>query len=125
MHRHELDDRQLATIEDLFPRQSGRGRPRKDDRQMLNAILWVLHSGAPWRDLPERYGPWQSVYARYTKWRRDGRFARLRTKLQVDLDRIGAIDWSLWCVDGSSIRAVKAAAGAGKRGASRSRRTTR
>lgn len=125
MHRHELDDRQWAAISDLFPRQVGRGRPRRDDRGMLNALLWVLHSGAPWRDLPERYGPWQSVYWRFTKWRNDGTLARLRDKLQVDLDRVGAIDWGLWCVDGSNIRAVKGASGAGKRGAPKSRATTR
>lgn len=125
MHRHELSDAQWAAIEGLFPGPGGRGRPRKDHRLMLNAMLWILHTGAPWRDLPERYGPWQSVYARFVKWRRDGTWERIKTKLQVDLDRAGELAWDLWCIDGSSIRAVRAASGGGKKGGPKSRRTTR
>jgi transposase len=48
----------------------GRGRPLKDHRRIFNGILWRLHTGAPWRDIPERYGPWQSVYTRFRRWRR-------------------------------------------------------
>ena len=125
MHRHEVDDRQWEAIKGLFPRHVGRGRPRRDDRQMLNAVLWILHSGAAWRDLPERYGPWQSAYWRFSRWRANGTLRGLRDKLVVDLNRVGAIDWDLWCVDGSNIRAGKGAAGAGKKGVSRSRGTTR
>src|SRR5947207_3667392 len=62
MHRYELTDEQWDLVEYLFPeRTEGRGRPRKSPREVLNALFWILRSGAPWRDLPERYGPWQSV----------------------------------------------------------------
>jgi len=71
-----------------------------------------LRSGAPWRDLPERYGPWQTIYHRFNAWRKDGSFDRLLETLQIRLDREGHIDWDLWCIDGTS----RAAAGAGQKG---------
>ena len=123
MHRHEVDDRQWEAIKGLFPRQRT-GRPRRDDREMLDAVLWILHSGAAWRDLPERYGPWQSAYWRFSQWREHGTLRGLREKLVVDLNRVGAIDWKLWCVDGSNVRAGKSASGGGKKGVQRSRGTT-
>jgi transposase len=94
---------------------------------MLNGIIWVLRSGAPWRDVPERYGPWQTVYDYYRHWRDDGIFDRILSALEIRLDREGHIDWDLWCIDGSSVRAARAAAGAGKKvscGTRRSRPTT-
>ena len=63
-----------------------KGRPRKDDRTMLNGMLWMNHSGAQWRQLPERYGPWQSVYARFAKWRDDGIWEKIFTELSQDAD---------------------------------------
>ncbi|NBH80884.1 transposase [Clostridiaceae bacterium] len=63
-----------------------KGRPRKDDRTMLNGMLWMNHSGAQWRQLPERYGPWQSVYARFAKWRDDGIWQKIFTELSQDAD---------------------------------------
>jgi transposase len=95
---------------------------------MLNGIFWILGTGAPWRDLPERFGPWQNVHRYFCNWRRDGVFARVIEALQVKLDERGLIDWELWCVDGASVRAARAAAGADKkvsRGTRTSRRTTR
>ena len=81
---------------------------------MVNAILWHLHTGAPWPDLPERYGPWKTVYDRFQRWRRDGTWARILDTLLLRLDRAGRIDRDLWLVDASVIRASRAAAGAKK-----------
>jgi transposase len=76
----------------------------------------VLHTGAPWRDIPERYGPWQTVFYRFNGWRRDGTWVRIVTSLLDELDDKGQIDHDLWCIDGSVIRASRAAAGGGKKG---------
>ena len=124
MHRYELTDEQWAVIAPLFPPPAPTGRPARSTRGVLNAIFWVLRSGAPWRDLPERYGPWQSIYHRFNAWRKDGTIDKLLQALQIRLDQEGHIDWDLWCVDGSSVRASRAAAGAGKRGATPSLATT-
>ena len=129
MHRHELTDEQWELVEPHVRRKRARtGRTPSDPRVMLNGILWVLGTGAPWRDLPERFGPWQTVYDHFRNWRRRGVFARVVEALQVKLDAKGLIDWELWCVDGASVRAARAAAGAGKKvsgGTPTSRRTTR
>jgi transposase len=124
MRRYELSDREWALIEPLIPKAAPIGRPRRPARDTWNGIFWILRSGSPWRDLPERYGPWQSVYHHFNSWRREGVFDRILEALQIRLDEEGYIDWDLWCVDGSSIRASRAAAGAGKKGAPKSRKTT-
>lgn len=125
MRRQELTDEQWALIRDLLPSNCGqRGCPWKDHRVILDAMLWVLRTGAPWRDLPERYGPWQTVYDRFQRWRREGLFDQILERLQIRLDAEGRIDWDLWCVDGSSVRASRAAAGGGKKGAPKSPQTT-
>ena len=124
MRRYELTDEQWKLIEDMFPSSEGRrGRQWKDHRDVMDAILWLLRTGAPWRDLPERHGPWQTVYHRFNRWRREGVFDRILQRLQIRLDGEGKIDWDLWCVDGSSIRASRAAAGGGKKGGATSRQT--
>lgn len=61
-------------------------RPRKDNRSMLNGMLWIVRSGAQWRELPEIYGPWQSVYTRFAKWRDDGTLERVFEVLSQDAD---------------------------------------
>src|SRR5208337_620263 len=95
------------------------GRPPSDHRPIVNGILWILHTGAPWRDLPEPYGPWQTVFTRFNGWRRDGTWVRIVTSLLDELDDKGQLDHDLWCIDGSVIRASRAAAGGGKKGAVR------
>ena len=125
MARYELTDFQWEQIQSMFPGPSPLGgRPSRPIREVLNGILWILNSGAPWRDLPERYGPWQSIFHRFNAWRKDGTFDRLLEALQVRLDKDGRIDWDLWCIDGSSVRASRAAAGAGKKGGPRNRKIT-
>ena len=71
---YDLRDEQWKRIEPLLPPEYAgkKGRPRKGNRMMLNGMMWMNHSGAQWRQLPERYGPWQSVYARFAKWQKDG-----------------------------------------------------
>lgn len=113
--RHELSDAEWATLERVLPPRARTGRRRKDDRTMVNGILWILATGAPWRDLPERYGPWQSVYSRFRRWQRAGVWDRVVEVLQEDLERAGVIDWDLFALDGTNVRAHKAAAGAGKK----------
>ena len=65
--RHELTDAEWALIEPLLPNKP-RGRPRVDDRRVISGIFYILRTGAPWRDLPERYGPWATVHNRYNRW---------------------------------------------------------
>mgnify|MGYP001503143022 CR=1 FL=1 len=131
MKRHALTDEQWALVASLIPkakvRKDRKGRPPKDPRLMLDGIFWILSTGAPWRDLPERFGPWQTVYDHFAKWRAAGVFASIIEALQVKLDDKGLIDWELWCVDGAIVRASRAAAGAEKkvsRCTPRSRKTT-
>ena len=76
-----------------------------------------MKTGAQWRDLPERFGPWQSAYDRFRRWRLAGTLDRVVAHLQRDLDRDGLIDWSAFCVDSTSVRASRSAAGARKKGA--------
>jgi len=72
--RYELTEEEWEQVKDLLPleRTGKKGRPCKENRGMLNAMVWLARSGAPWRDLPERYGPWESVYTRFRKWLDDG-----------------------------------------------------
>ena len=115
MRRYELTDEQWALIEDMFPPERGNGRPWRDHRSMVNAMMWILNSGSPWRDLPERFGPWKTGYNRFSRWRKERLFDQILERLQMTLDEDGRIDWDLWCVDGSSVRAHVSAAGAGKK----------
>jgi transposase len=114
MARYELEDRHWDLIKGLMPRQK-RGGKWNDHRTTLNGMLWVLRSGAAWRDMPERYGTWSSVYDRFCRWRRNGTFDRILTALRVRLDKAAKIDWDLWLVDGSNVRASRVAAGARKK----------
>lgn len=128
-HRHELTDPQWKLVEPLVTvKPAATGRPRRDPRQMLNGILWILRTGAPWRDLPEeRYGPWETVYQYFNDWRSSGTFDRILEALQIRLDGEGRIDWDLFCIDGTHVRASRSAAGASKKVSSpmgTNRRTT-
>lgn len=116
MKRHELTDEQWELVSPLMrQRKACTGRPRKDPRLMLDGIFWILSTGAPWRDLPERFGSFKTVHGYFSQWRRAGVFATMIEALQVKLDADGKIDWELWCVDGAVVRASRAAAGADKK----------
>jgi transposase len=126
MHRHELSEVQWERIKDVLPSRKRRGRPPSDARQMLNGMMWIVRTGAPWRDLLEGFGPWQTVYKRFNRWSRTGVWDRVLGRLQSDADAQGKIDWELFCIDGSVVRASRAAAGARKKsGRAQSRKTTR
>lgn len=119
MKRHELSEEEWAIVEPLLPHSKAKtGRPPRDRRQMLNGILWILSTGAQWRDLPERFGPWETVYGYFRKWQAGGVFDSILDALHLRLDQEGKIDWDLWCFDGTSIRGTRGAAGASKKAAS-------
>ena len=87
---------------------------------MVTALLWLAKTGAPWRDLPERFGPWRTVATRFYRWTSNGLGQRLLTEGQAEADASGELDWSVPMVDGTSIRAHRHAAGA--KGGSSTRR---
>jgi transposase len=109
MARFDLTDVEWAMIAPLLPNKP-RGVARVDDRRVLNGIFWTLRTGSPWRDLPERYGPYTTVYNRYNRWAKAGIWLRIFERLaQQSPD-------SLHLIDSSIIRAHQHAAG-GKKGA--------
>ena len=119
MRRHELSDGQWARLAPLLPpERPATGRPARDHRTVLNGILWVLRTGAPWRDLPERYGPWATAWSRFRRWRDAGVWDRVLAELKRDADARGELDWAVHFVDSSNVRAHQHAAGA-KKGATR------
>ena len=116
MKRHELSDDQWVILSEFFPpRKPTRGGRWKDDRTMLNGIFWRLNTGAPWRDLPDRYGPWPTVYRRFAALRQAGLLDRILGRLQLRLSEAELLDPDLFCVDGTNVRATRAAAGAAKK----------
>jgi transposase len=121
--RHELTDAQWALIAPLMPARS-RGRVWADHRRTVSGVLYWAATGVPWRDLPGRFGPWQTVYERFRRWRDDGTWAAILRALQGAADRLGLIDWSLFCVDTTVARATRAAGGAAKKGGRRPSRPT-
>lgn len=122
--RYELPDAAWDLVADIFyePRRSG--RPRTDDRLMLNGVLWVLCSGAAWRDMPERFGPWSTVYQRFRDWRNRGTFEQMLKRLHIKLNEQGLIDLETWMIDSTAARATRASSGAGKKGGLKNRKIT-
>jgi transposase len=116
MARHKLNDVHWECIRDLFPEAKPTGRPRTDSRTAFDAILWILRTGSPWRDLPEEYGNWRTIYGLYDKWNGDGTIDAILTRLRTAHIDGEAIDNDLWCIDGSVIRAHRCAGGGGKKG---------
>jgi transposase len=112
--RHDLSDEQWAMLEPLLPvERTGRlGRPWAPHRRVVNAILWRTRAGAPWRDVPELYGSWKTVYGRHRTWSADGTWDRVLRGLQRGSDGDDA-EW-LVSVDSTVIRAHHHAAGAPK-----------
>ncbi len=117
MRRHELTDEQWERLEPLLPAQRPQtGRPNKDHRAVLNGILWILRTGAPWRDLPERYGSWRTIYSRFRRWRQVGVWDRILNALQAEAAHDDSLDGTVAMIDASNIRAHQHAAGARKGG---------
>jgi len=113
MDRHVLTDAEWNAIRRFFPKErtGKRGRPWCSHRQVVNGVLWVLAVGAPWRDLPSAYGNWSTVYKRFCRWRKSGLWDRIFESVLRRVDRTCGIDDSLWCIDGSIIRAHRCAGG--------------
>lgn len=124
MVRLRLTNDEWELIADIFPKPAKTGRPRRDARTLLDGILWVLRTGAPWRDLPEEFGPWQTVWRMFDQWNADGTLAKILHRLQASFVAAGAIDHQLWCIDGTTVRAARCAAGGGKKVTRRSLATT-
>lgn len=114
MSRHDVTDREWKSIRVFLPaeRNGKRGRPWTSHRNVVNGILWVLHVGGSWRDVPAEYGKWSTIYSRFRRWCREGLWDRIMKSLLKKLDSAGGIDRELWCVDGTIIRAHRCAAGA-------------
>jgi len=105
MARFDLSDEEWAVIEPLLPKK-GRGPARRDDRMVLNGIFFILRTGAPWRDLPERYGPHTTVYNRYVRWGERGIWRGIFEALATECED------ALIFVDSSIVKAHRSAAGA-------------
>jgi transposase len=94
-----------------LPEYGQSGGQWRDHPTIINGILWKLRTGSPWRDLPERYGPWQTCFDRFNRWRRDGTWDRLLSHAQTKNDAVGEVQWEL-SVDDTVVRAHQHAAGA-------------
>jgi transposase len=124
-HRGELTDSEWERLEPhLPPEKPDTGRTTTDHRKIINGIVWRERTGAPWRDLPDRYGPWSTVYSRFWRWRKAGIWDRIFAAVQQEADAAGEVDWSVHVVDGTVIRAHQHAAGA-KGGRQKPRRWAR
>ena len=112
MARFDLSDAEWEIVASLLPGGDGTrsGRPRLDDRKVLNGIFFVLRTGTPWRDLPERYGPYTTVYNRFNRWAKRGVWLRVFEALSARSPQ------SMHLIDSSIVRAHQHAAG-GKKGA--------
>src|SRR3984885_12718378 len=104
MARFDLTDTEWAVISPLLPNKP-RGVPRTDDRRVLNGIFWALRTGSPWRDLPERYGPYTTVYNRYNRWAKAGVWLCIFAALAEHSQD------SLHLIDSSIVRAERLIAG--------------
>jgi transposase len=114
MARGDLTDRQWERLRKLLPpeRSGKRGRAYREHRAVLNGILWVKRTGAPWEELPERYPPRSTCHDRLTLWQRDGTWERLFQALLAEADAHGDLAWALAAVDSTTVRAHQHAAGA-------------
>ena len=119
LHRHAISDAQWERIKDLLPGQPGQpGVTAKDNRLFVDAVLCIAKTGAPWRDLPERFGNWNSAWRRFDRWAKAGRLAALAAVLRdPDLDVL--------ILDSTVVRAHPCAAGSKKSGTGPGARTSR
>lgn len=114
--RADLTDAQWAVLEPLLPVGKKPGRPPKwTKRQLIDGIRWRVRVGAPWRDIPPGYGPWQTVYGLFRRWQRTGVWQRILAALRTHAEPEGLITWEV-SVDSTIARAHQHAAGARKRG---------
>src|SRR3954453_1518474 len=98
MIRDLLRDEQWECISDIFPARAKTGRPPTDRRLIMDGILWVLRTGAAWRDIPKEFGPWETVYGCFDRWNDDGTLDKVLQRLRSAHVDVGAIDEDLWCI---------------------------
>lgn len=106
-----MTDGQWRVIEPLLPASGVKGRPRVDDRRVINGMLFKAKTGVAWRGLPERYGPWKTVYNRFWRWSRNGTLTKLVSQVRVFAEAIDELDREV-AIDSSIVRAHQHAAGA-------------
>ncbi|MEL6109147.1 MAG: IS5 family transposase [Planctomycetota bacterium] len=113
MSRHDLTDESWNAIRHLLPACSNgqKGRDWNDHRPIINGIIWILQTGSPWRDLPVEFGKWKTTYNRFRRWVNEGLWDKIFQHLLRKLDMLGNVDRTVWCVDGSVIRAHRVASG--------------
>src|SRR5580704_8536068 len=128
-YTRDLTDEQWKILDPLIPkprrRRDGRGRPWKSRRSVLNGVLWVLRTGAPWADLPDRYPSFQTCHRRFQQWVRSGVMTRIMTALARELRIRGAIDTREAFIDASFAPAKKGGSKVGKTNAARGQRSWR
>ena len=113
MNRGDLTNTLWERLQPLLPPQKPKtGRPSVAHRRILNGMLWMLRTGAPWRDLPERYGPWRTVASRLYRWQRAGIWSQLFAAGHAQADAAGQLNGDVHDIDGTMIRAHQHAAGA-------------
>ena len=105
MHRHALTDEQWARLQPLVPWRAPGRKAARGDRLFVEAVVFRARTGIPWRDLPERFGPWKSVYHRFANWAAKDAWAQIFRELHVDVDETASI------VDGTVVRAHQDASG--------------
>jgi len=121
MYRHRLTDEQWRLIKGVFPKPAATGRPPRDRRQVVDGILWILRTGSPWRDLPDVFGPYQTVWHLFNQWNDDGTLEAILKGLRGRVK----INREVWCIDGAVVRGGEVRSGRGKKTIHKSRATTR
>ncbi|CAG6392032.1 conserved hypothetical protein [Actinacidiphila cocklensis] len=111
MGRGDLTDAEWERLRPFLPVGNGRCGRWRDHRQVIDGILHRVRTGVHWRDLPERFGPWKTVYGRHRLWSAEGTWERLLQQVQAEADAAGEIDWDIG-VDSTVVRAHQHAAGA-------------
>jgi transposase len=114
LKRHDLTDAEWVVLEPLMPAHPRQGHRWSDHRLVVDGVFHRVRTGTPWRDLPERFGPWQTVYGRHRRWSADGTWELILAALQVGCDEADGQDWTV-AVDSTVVRAHQHAAGARRR----------
>src|SRR5262245_33742526 len=109
---YQLSDAQWETIREFLPPNGRRGQQWKDHRRVRDGMLWALSDGGRWRNVPDRFGNWKTVYERFRRWSQEGLWDDILDELQVRKAASGGIDWALFAIDGTIVRAHQSAAGA-------------
>ena len=115
MARDLITEDEWECIKEVFPEPAVTGRPPRDRRVIVDGILWILRTGSPWRDLPEEFGPWKTVWRLFDEWNADGTLDEILNRLKAAQFDAGEINGDLWCIDGTIVRAARCASGGGKK----------